>query len=348
MADMERKFAPLQRKTPPLKEAPKPRAGESVTWLKPELAAEIAFAEWTREGLLRQAKFKGLREDKDVAQIIKEEAVSQAQAGDCLIEGIKITSPDKTVTEGVTKKDIAQYYQKVASRMLPYVEGRLLSAVRCPGGLGEACFFKKHPDGDKESYYAIEGAAGLLKEVQMNTIEFHTWGSRAESPDNPDVMVFDLDPDEGMDLAAVRQGVRDLKGILDGLGLASYLKTSGGKGYHIYVPLPQTGTGNSEATGLRALSAAKGVAQIMETKWPGRYTTNSRKASRKGKIFVDWLRNTRGATCVAPYSLRKKTGIPVSMPIAWSELDKIAPDGIDMAGALQRLKRKDPWAGFFG
>ena len=336
MAALETKFQPGIRKTPPFQAAPKARAGEAIVWLKPLYAAEITFAEWTREGLLRQAKFKGLREDKAISEIRREDQVEE-----CVVEDVKITHPDKLVAPGVTKKDLALYYQKVAPRMLPYVQGRFLSAIRCPEGTGGECFFKKHPDGDKENYYCIGDAAGLITEVQMNTVEFHVWGSRAEAPDSPDVMVFDLDPDEGMALDTVRQGVRDLKGILDGLNLKSYLKTSGGKGYHVLVPM-QPG---ADWEAFRDF--AKGIAGAMAAQWPERYTDNARKASRKGRIFLDWIRNTRAATSAAPYSVRKREGMPVSMPIAWGELNKIAPDSIDMSEAVKRLKRKDPWEGFF-
>jgi len=337
MAELGARFKSIMRKTPPFQGTPKARAGEEIMWLKPQYAAEIAFAEWTREGLLRQAKFKGLRTDKDVREIKREE---EDELDECVIEGVKITHPDKVVSGEVAKRDLALYYQKVAPRMLPYVRGRFLSAIRCPGGMGGECFFKKHPEGDKESYYAIGDAAGLLTEVQMNTLEFHVWGSLAAQPERPDVMVFDLDPDEGMGLEDIRQGVRDLKGILDELGLKSYLKTSGGKGYHVVVPF------RPAADWEAFRDFARGVVRIMEEKWPERYTGNVRKASRKGRIFVDWIRNTRGATSVAPYSVRNRVGLPVSMPIAWGELDKIAPGGIDMAQALKRLGRKDPWEGF--
>ena len=338
MAELEGKFKPLIRKTPPFQEAPKARAGETITWLKPQYAAEIAFAEWTDEGLLRQAKFKGLREDKEITQVKREEE----ETLDDVIEGVKITHPDKLVADGVTKKELALYYQKVAPRMLPYVEGRFLSAIRCPGGAEGECFFKKHPEGGGEGYYCVNDLAGLINEVQLNTVEFHVWGSRAEEPDRPDVMVFDLDPDEGMDLEFVRQGVRDLKKILDGVGLKAYLKTSGGKGYHVVVPF------RAPMDWEAFRDFAKGVVGIMTEKWPERYTGNVRKASRKGRIFVDWIRNTRGATSAAPYCVRRREGLPVSMPIAWSELGKAAPNGIGMAEAVKRLKRKDPWEGFWG
>ena len=356
MNELAAKFGPLIRKTPPFREAPKVRAGETIVWLRPQYAAEIAFAEWTREGLLRQAKFKGLREDKEVKQIEREDqpvgarrmatrpeggSLPPANPDDCVIEGVKITSPEKIVWGETTKKELALYYQKAAPRMLPHVQGRFLSAVRCPGGAQGECFFKKHPDGGGEGYYCVDDVAGLLKEVQMNTLEFHVWGSRAAQPEQPDVMVFDLDPDEGLDLEAVRQGARDLKRILDELNLKSYLKTSGGKGYHVIVPFQPA----ADWEAFRDL--ARGIVQTMETKWPARYTGNVRKASRRGRVFVDWIRNTRGATSVAPYSVRNRPGLPVSMPIAWGELGKVTPGGIGMAEAIKRLKRRDPWEGFW-
>jgi len=334
MDELEGRFRPIIRKTPAFKRAPGVRAGEEIIWLRPKYAAEIAFAEWTNEGLLRQAKFKGLREDKNVKQVAKEDVIS-----DCVIEGVKITNPNKLAATGVTKKDLALYYQKVAPRMLPHIEGRYLSAIRCPGGAQGECFFKKHPEGKKDRYYCVNDIAGLIGEVQLNTIEFHAWGSRAENPDRPDVMVFDLDPDEGMGLELIRQGVRDLKKILDGLGLKAYLKTSGGKGYHVVVPFQNS----MDWEAFRDF--AKGIVGIMTEKWPERYTANVRKASRKGRIFVDWIRNTRGATSAAPYCVRRREGMPVSMPIAWGELGKVAPDGVDMTEAVKRLKRKDPWEG---
>jgi DNA ligase D-like protein (predicted polymerase) len=249
--------------------------------------------------------------------------------------GVQITSPNKifSAEPRITKQDLADYYQAVAPRMMPHIEQRIITAIRCPGGVAAPCFYKKNPQ------LVITNAAELLAEVQQNTVEFHTWGSRVDRLENPDMMVFDLDPDENLDLNAVRQGARDLKKILDELGLKAYLKTSGGKGYHIVVPMQPA------ESWPHFRDNAKYVVDIMVAKWPEKYTANVRKANRRGKIFIDWLRNTRGATSVAPYSVRMRPGLPVSCPIAWSELNKIAPDEIDMTEALRRMKRKDPWVG---
>ncbi|MDD2556645.1 MAG: hypothetical protein PHN17_09985, partial [Syntrophaceticus sp.] len=157
--------------------------------------------------------------------------------------------------------------------------------------------------------------------------------------EKPDMMVFDLDPDEGLDLDRVRQGARDIKSILTELSLNSYLKTSGGKGYHVVLPLKPTVSWDA------FYDFARRVTEVMVNKWPDRYTSNVRKAKRAGKIFVDWMRNGRGATSIAPYSIRARKGASVSMPISWDELDTVAPDGIKMKDALQRISRNDPWKG---
>jgi bifunctional non-homologous end joining protein LigD len=179
------------------------------------------------------------------------------------------------------------------------------------------------------------------REAQMGTLEFHIWGSRIDELEKPDMMVFDLDPDEGMDIERVRQGVWDLKSILKELSLDSYLKTSGGKGYHVVVPLKPSVNWD------RFHDFARGVAEVMEKKWPDRYTSNVRKAKRAGKIFIDWIRNARGATSIAPYSLRARKGARVSMPISWEELDNVAPNGINIKDALLRFEVNDPWKDFF-
>ena len=275
-----------------------------------------------------------------------------------IIEGITITNHSKIIIDKplIIKYDIALYYQKVANRMLPYIENRIMSTVRCPAGIKEECFFMKHFDtknpgigkikvpskkGNKEDYYYIKTTVGLIFEVQMNSYEFHVWGSNIKSLNKPDIMVFDLDPDKNLPLKKIREGVKDLKNILDELHLKSYLKTSGGKGYHVVVPIKKLKTWK------KFREFAENIAIAMETKWPNKYTTNIRKEKRKGKIFIDWIRNTKSATSVAPYSIRARKGAKVSMPIKWSELDKIKPDEITMEEAKKRVKKKDPWEGFF-
>jgi bifunctional non-homologous end joining protein LigD len=196
-------------------------------------------------------------------------------------------------------------------------------------------------DGEQEYYFYIENASGLISEAQMGTLEFHTWGSHADDLEKPDMMVFDLDPDEGMDLEKVRQGVEDIRSLLEELSLISYLKTSGGKGYHVVIPLKPSVNWDVFH------DFARHVAEVMEQKWPDRYTSNVRKDKRKDRIFIDWIRNGRGATSIAPYSIRARKGAPVSMPIAWEELETVAPGGIHMADALIRISGKDPWEEFY-
>lgn len=272
-------------------------------------------------------------------------------------EKIEVTSPEKVIFENekVTKGTIFSYYQKIAKRMMPFLENRLISTVRSPNGIKEEKFFMKHLNNpshglgkkrikgktdEKTDYYYVKDESGLLSEVQMNSYEFHIWGSLQNTVKKPDLVVFDLDPDEGLSLKKVREGVKDLKAILDKLKLKAYLKTSGGKGYHVYVPLQMSSWKNCE-------KIAKDIADLMVETYPDKYTTNMRKDKRKKKIFIDYFRNKFGATSVAPYSLRLKDKATISCPIYWKELDVIPPDGVTIKNIKERLKKKDPWANFF-
>lgn len=374
---MARFEAILISSSPFIKE-PKSKTNEKIFWLKLKYIAEVKFSEWTKEGLLRQASFKGLRFDKEPIEIIKETSNINHEPGpsvaekqetevkktvetkdtNLLINGIKIASLDKIIFDDpkITKADVIRYYDSASKKMMPYIENRILSIVRCPKGISSSCFYKKHPDqnskgietipiinseGEKEDYFYIKDIMGLTYEVQMGTIEFHTWGSRAQSPDTPDIMVFDLDPDENMELEKIRQGVRDIKDLLSELSLTSFLKTSGGKGYHVVVPFKATVKWDAFH------DFARRIAEVMEQKWPDKYTSNVRKDKRTGKIFIDWIRNGKGATSIAPYSLRARSGAKVSMPIFWEELDLVAPNGIDIYESLKRINGKDPWEDFY-
>lgn len=363
MRELEQKFLGIKRDVSPFKDEPEVRPREKVTWLEPRLIAEIKFAEWTDQNLLRHASYKGLRNDKNPETVVMERKdIARLEGKHTLhelnIEGVKITNPDKIIYENpaITKADVVRYYHAVSGRMLPYLGNRIVSAIRCPKGIDQTCFFKKHPgpaskrvtvievansEGVSEEYFYIGDISALIAEAQMGTVEFHVWGSSISTLETPDMMVFDLDPDEGMDLFKVRQGAEDLRAILIELSLNSYVKTSGGKGYHVVVPLTPS------ADWKVFYDFARRIALVMEEKWPDRYTSNIRKANRKDKIFIDWIRNGRGATSIAPYSLRSRKGAPVSMPIHWDELDAIAPDGIDMTEALKRIAGDDPWEGFF-
>lgn len=363
MIMLEDKFKDIKRMDSPFKIVPETRPKEKIIWLEPQLVAEIKFAEWTNDNLLRQASFKGLRTDKDPKKIKRETEEEMGEpivpnANSLIIEGIKISSPDKVIYDDlkITKEDVIRYYSKVSDRMLPYLSYRILNIVRCPKGVSQACFYKQHPapgskgivtipitrsSGKTEDHFYVENITGLIYEAQMGTLEFHTWGSQVDELERPDIMVFDLDPDEGLDLGRIRQGALDIKEILSELSLNSYLKTSGGKGYHVVVPLIPAVDWDL------VNNFSRMVAEVMEQKWPDRYTSNIRKASRAGKIFIDWIRNGRGATSIAPYSLRARKGAKVSMPIAWDELDTVNPDGINMSEALLRIAGDDPWKDFF-
>lgn len=268
------------------------------------------------------------------------------------IVNIEITNPDKVIYKKgkITKCDIAKYYELVGERMMPFLDNRLISTIRCPNGVKEEKFFMKHLNSDSKDlgkkkikgkdYYYIKNINGIIREVQMNSYEFHIWGSLQNKINRPDILVFDLDPDEGLSLKKVREGVRDVKKVLDDLKIKSYLKTSGGKGYHIYVPIEMNSWKKCERI-------ASDVANILVMNYPNKYTTNIRMEKRKGKIFIDYFRNKKGATSVCPYSLRLKDKPSVSCPIFWSELDKIKPDDITINNIEERLKMRNPWYDFF-
>ena len=264
---------------------------------------------------------------------------------------IKITNPDKILFEKgkITKLDLINYYIAISKYMLPFVKDRLLSVIRCHEGAGEKCFFKKHPSNDKsmvnilndddEEYFYISNKTQLTYQVQMGTLEFHPWGSKVKNVNTPDIMIFDLDPDEKLSISKLRQAVLKVKSVLDELNLQSFLKTSGGKGYHIVVPFKSTKGWDS------FYNFSKQIALIIESKWPKEFTTNLKKTERKGKIFVDYLRNNRGSTCVAPYSVRARDNATVSMPIAWEELNNIKPNEITITNYQKYLNNS--WNEFF-
>ena len=270
------------------------------------------------------------------------------------IKNIEITNPNKVIYKNpkVTKMDIVNYYKAVSKRMLPLIENRLISTIRYPNGSNGDKFYKKHflnihgflgkkkivnKEEKQNDYYFIKDINGLISEVQMNSYEFHIWGCKQNDLRHADMLVFDLDPDEKLSLKKLRDGVKDLKSILDEYHLESFLKTSGGKGYHVVVLL------NAKVTWKNARIITKNIAKLMEATYPDKYTSNMKKENRKNKIFIDWQRNIKASTSVAPYSLRIRKKLTVSMPISWNELNKIKPDEITIEEAIKRLKRKDPW-----
>lgn len=327
MAELAAKMKPLARKTPPA-EVDR-TASRGVTWLTPKLVAEIAFAEFTAQGSVRHASFLGLRSDKPARTVSPEQPAPAAPPP----ETVKISNRDRVIfpDSGQTKGDLADYYAEIAPLMLPFLGNRPVSLVRCPQGRARKCFFQKHDtgsmgdgvhhvpirgkDGGTEDYLYVADARGILQCVQMGTIEFHTWGSRAEAVERPERMIFDLDPDEGLDFGDVKRAAKDIREQLSHLGLASFAMLTGGKGVHVVVPLTPGHSWEEHKDFSRRFAEALTLAE------PERFTATMSKAKRKGRIFIDWLRNQRGATAVAPYSARARSGAPVAAPIAWDELD---------------------------
>ena len=260
------------------------------------------------------------------------------------IKGIEITNPDKIVFENgkISKSEVINYYNDIAPFMLKSLKNRPITAYRCHGGIEGECFFKKHPMDyedvgkimvDESEYFYISTSKELILEAQLGTIEFHTWGCKIDDIERPDVMIFDLDPAEDVSIKRLREGVINLKSILDELNLKNSLKTSGGKGYHISVPLKR---GKSwEDVGNLALQ----ISNLLQAKWPNLFTTNIRKDKRSKKIFVDYLRNKKGASCVAAYSLRARKNAPISFPIKWSDLNNILPNEINIKNYKDFLPR---------
>lgn len=302
---------------------------KDVHWLKPVLMAEVEFAEWTDSNRLRQPIFKGLRRDKDASTVRNEDPSA--------IFGVNITNPQKQIfPDPVVKKiDIALYYQWAAPLMLPYLKGRPITVVRCNGGI-DKCFFKKHPGSDKSKLIYIDSVGDIIKEVQLGTVEFHVLCHQ----DPTSYLVFDLDPDENLSLNAVRQGVKDIISELDAFSLKSFIKLSGGKGYHIIVPI------KSSELKTEFSEFAKSIAKLLEMKYPDKYTSNIKKNKRTGKIFIDWQRNTPAATVVAPFSLRARQGATVSLPISKSNVSELSPNRVNIFNA-KKIYGKNPWKDFF-
>lgn len=282
---------------------------------------------------------------------------NEIRNNEVILRNHEITNPDKIIfgKGKITKDDIVKYYELVSKRMMPFLEKRLISTVRAPSGMNGEKFFMKHlntiskdigkksikdKQGESGDYYYIKNVNGLIDEVQMNSYEFHIWSSKVNKLTKPDIIVFDFDPDYGLSLKKIRDGVKDLKTILDDLGLKSYLKTSGGKGYHVYVPIDLPSFKKAE-------EISKSISELMVTSYPDKYTINMRKEKRKGKIFIDYFRNKKGATSVCPYSLRLKEGAGISFPISWKDLDRVNPNQVNIKNVKEFLKRGDPWKDFF-
>jgi bifunctional non-homologous end joining protein LigD len=337
-----------------------------VTWVEPKLIAEVEFTDWTDEGLLRHPSFQGLREDKKPAQITREEAqpmprrTKAAADGARQVAGVNISHPDRVLYPemGVTKVDLAEYYAEIADWILPHLENRPLTLVRCPAGRTGQCFYQKHlsdslPDAvrgvmikekdGRDEYVVVDDLPGLVSLVQMGVLELHPWPARADKIEAPDRLIIDLDPGEGTPWKNVVDAARAVRQRLEDLGLESFLRTSGGKGLHVVAPLSRRNTWD------QLKEFAHALADDMVRQAPERLIATMSKAKRRGKVYVDYLRNQRGATAVASYSSRARTGATVAMPLAWKELStRTKPDGYSVVSVPKRLKTAaDPWKGFF-
>jgi bifunctional non-homologous end joining protein LigD len=399
LVDMRKRLGPLEQADSPfVPTPPRAMTGPNVHWVRPELVGEVAFSEWTGDGRLRHPSFQGLREDKKPREVVRERPKATAAAAaeeDAPVEPKRVakatTKPAKKTTAkaaakpaasksagnvvsgeaisnpgrvvypkvGISKLDVARYYEAAGEVMLPHVQGRPLSIVRCPQGLAAPCFYMKHhklnaspalgqiPIREKtktSTYLVVQNPQGLVALAQLGVLEVHTWNSTADSLEHPDRFVLDLDPGPEVKWADTVATALLLRDRLKALGLESYVKTTGGKGLHVVVPLAPVLDWD------RNLALSRAIAGLLEREQPKRYTLSIPKAGRENKILIDYLRNNRGSTAVAAYSTRAKPEATVSVPLAWDELDaKLRSEDFTIPTVIERLRkqRKDPWAGFF-
>jgi len=383
LGSMLKQFRQREQDQPAFVNPPTGQQRRGVHWLKPELVAEVKFAQWTKSGILRHGSFVALREDKAPEEIVREtpgsasdevrpehaeakpKAPARRSAQDLsrpvTVEGVKLTHPGKILfpDTGLTKLELARYYQSVAPWILPELKQRPLSLVRCPDGHAGKCFFQKHtgqgmpdaietievPEGEgKARYMMVNDVAGLVATVQMGVLELHAWGATGRALDKPDRVVFDLDPAPDVPWDTVVEGAQLVRGLLEELGLSCLLKTSGGKGLHVMVPIRPEHDWDVIKDWAHRLAAH--LARLL----PDRFVTRMSKAARTGKIFIDYLRNAPGATTVVAYSVRARDGAPVSVPITWEELEQgVQADHFrvsTMRKRLESLSHSDPWADF--
>ncbi len=371
--DLRRRLEPLRVAEPVVEQVPR-EMRRGVQWVKPELVCEVAFMDWTRDNVLRHPSFQGLREDKNPKDVVRERtrAIPKTkstvrkkadpkralpQRRDNVVAGIAITHASRVIFPdlGATKLDVARYYEAVAEVMVPQLRDRPLSLLRCPEGVGGTCFFQKHfARGElpslsriavqerqgKTEYVVPHTARDLIELAQHGIVEIHPWGCRADDIERPDQLIFDLDPDPSVGWETVVETALALKQNLEGLGLTSFAKTTGGKGLHLVLPLQR------KATWPEVKEFARAFAGTVVDAAPTMFTANPLKKLRKGKIFVDYLRNDKGSTAVAAYAVRARAGAPVAFPVPWSEVTKdLEPKRFTMSTVPALIaKRADPWA----
>jgi len=366
--DLKKRLDRIATKKPPV--SGEPAKDKQVVWARPHLVAEIEFRSWTTDGILRQASFQGLREDKPASEVVAETvnvpppAIKPVRASAPVAKrsrkmSVTLSSPDKLLwpEAGISKQGLLDHYEKAWPRIERFIVNRPLSLVRAPDGIDGQRFFQKHaskgmheaiartadPE-DGEELLSIRDFDGLAALVQFGVVELHIWGSTLKSIEKPDQIVFDLDPDEGLGPKDVRAATLDVKQRLDALGLPSFVKTTGGKGFHVVVPLKPSAGWETVKT------FAHDFARAMEQSDPGRYTSVLSKKKRVGRIFVDYLRNGRGSTAVAPWSSRAKPSGTVAVPVTFEMVrDGVGPGDFAIGSKAldEALAGPDPWADFF-
>lgn len=373
-------IADLLKRMRPVKQSPKllnppSRAdlrGAKPVWVKPALVLEVEHRGRTGDGLLRQASLKGLRADKSIVDLKQPDRVPRvpakveagmkatstrrkAKAEEAPATGVRLTHPDRHLFEDpvITKQDLADFYTEIADWIIPELHRRPLALLRCPDGAGKTCFFQKratpgfpdsvHQASRGDPYLWIEDVDGLVGMVQMGVLELHAWGATVDDIERPDRVVFDLDPGEDVDWRRVIAAARLLRERLELLSLQSFVRTSGGKGLHVVLPLqPQAGWDTVK-------NFSHALAQMLAEEQPDEFIATASKQKRRGRIFIDYLRNGRGATAVASYTLRARPGAPAAVPLDWDELSRLkSPAQFGYVNLRQRLKRlrRDPWEGF--
>lgn len=351
LASLSEKLSKLARAKPAL--AVPREAARGAKWVEPKLVAQVKFAEFTGDGAVRHAVFLGLRGDKTAKDVVAETVTPGMKTR------VRLTHPDKVLfpDAGVTKAELAAYLDMAAERMGPYLYGRPVSLVRAPEGVGKQTFFQKHAmagmpaaiktvpimesDGATEDYLTLPNAAALVSAAQISALEFHLWGARNDDLERPDRMVFDLDPDETLDFQVVKRAAFDIKALLESADLPCFALLTGGKGVHIVLNLKRR-LGWDEVKGFAADLAGQ-IAALD----PKRFVANMAKAKRKGRIFIDYLRNGRGATAIAPYSPRARGTAPVAVPVSWDELKTIpAASVFKLKDMRARFNAPDPWADY--